>query len=253
MRKIVFTLVTILLLSSFLGISVSASEDQKESLSQVLDRDDYLTVAEEQALSEKIQAAEEETDLIFIVAVYDQRGGIPSDRKIISNCGFDATKDDVVLLVIEAEHLEQYDLVTYYYEMFTYGIASTVITDDAVFEILDNQDVYSNIKSGKFYEGSVAFIDKTVEAVKDYRARLVVILIFISLLAGAASVVIVIVTYKTKLKSPIYPLSQYTDMKLLAHSDIFLGKSVTRTKISSSSSGSSGGSGRSSGGSRGRR
>ena len=55
-------------------------------------------------------------------------------------------------------------------------------------------------------------------------------------IAAAVACVIVVVKYKRKLKSPIYPVEKYANLALNVCQDQFLGSTVTRVKISSSSS-----------------
>ncbi len=61
-------------------------------------------------------------------------------------------------------------------------------------------------------------------------------LILIGGLGGAVAAiltaVIVVFSYKRKSRSPQYPLDRYASMRLTNGSDIFLNKTITRTKIS---------------------
>jgi uncharacterized membrane protein YgcG len=251
LKKIIFAVVLTVLTFASISISALAAIDGGV-YTRVFDRDNNLSTSEEQRIYDAATGAESLTGVIFLVAVYDCDFGIPSGSSVVSSFGYSTSKDDVVLLIIEQ------DGGSYYYEMFTYGRAHTSISDSAADRVLDNRDVYSNIKSGNLADGAVAFINKTTEELQESAADAsgfdleeIAVRIAISLAAGIASVVVVIVIYKTKLKSPIYPLSQFADLKLAERSDIFIGKNVTRTKINTSSGSS--GSGGSSGGSRGRR
>lgn len=244
MRKLILTFVMFLILSSMLTFSASAGENTNQSKSCLIDNGNIFTPDEEVRINAAITKAEEQTKIIFVIASYNLSSVIPEGKDVVAKQGLDTNSDDIVLLIIESGSRN-------YYEMFTWGIANTVITDSAVEKILDSKDVYNSIKGGNFGSGALSFVEETVDAIESYRRGLVVGLIVFSLLAGAIAVISVIVVYKRKLKSPIYPLSQFTKLDLTEHADIFLGKTVTRTKTSSSSSGGS--SGRSSGGSRGRR
>lgn len=224
---------------------------------RVMDRNDLLSSSDELRIYDAAREAESLTGIIFLVAVYDGNYGIPSGSDTVSDFGFSASADDVVLLIIERDPYG-----VYYYEMFTYGLAHRSISDNEANRILDNSRVYNNIKGGNLTDGAVAFIEKTVNELGggssiggSYDSEQIAVIVGISLAAGIISVVAVIIAYKTKLKSPIYPLSQFTNLELTGHSDVFIGKTVTRTKIESSSSGSSSGgrSGGGGGGSRGRR
>ena len=254
LNKIIFALLLTVFILASTSISALAAIDEGVS-SRVLDRDGNLSSGEEQRIYDAATDAESLTDVIFLVAVYDADFGIPSGASAISSFGYSTSRDDVVLLMIKR------DGDSYYYEMFTYGYAHTFISDSAVNRVLDSRDVYGNIKSGNLDDGAVAFINRTADELLEstssdagFDLEEIAARVAIALAAGIVSVVVVIVIYKTKLKSPIYPLSQFTSLNLTEKYDYFIGKTVTRTKISSSSSsGSSGRSGGSTGGSRGGR
>ena len=55
----------------------------------------------------------------------------------------------------------------------------------------------------------------------------------LALVAGVVACVIVVVRYKRKLRSPIYPMNKYASLSLNVCQDNFLGSTVTRVKISS--------------------
>ena len=250
LKKIVFFLIIAL---TTLAVSPVLASAEGDASSRVMDRDGNLSVAEENYIYDAIEEAESLTDVIFLIAVYDSAYGIPSGEDAVRSFGYNPRYDDVVLLIIEC-----HSSGVYYYEMFTYCHAHTLITDKAVDRILDSSSVYNNIKRGNLADGAVAFISKTANELDKeissgggFDGEEIAIRIGIALAAGIIAVVIVIVVYKTKLKSPVYPLSQFTDLRLTERDDRYIGKTVTRTKISSSNS-SSGSSG-SSGGSRGKR
>lgn len=244
MKKLIGLLIAMVVILSLFVIPVSADEGMN-ARSLIVDEYDHLTANEESEIIDKLRLAEEETDIIFIIAIFDIKHIIPSDVSVIEECGFDINSDDIVLLIIESG-----DYVNYY-EMFTWGVADTVVTDSAVDSILDDDDVKRNLKGGDFAPGILTFVDKTVDSIKSYRTGLIIGIIVFALVAAGVSVGSVIYVYKKKLKSPSYPVSDYADLDLTEHTDIFLGKTVTRTKISSSSSG--GGRSGGGGGSRGRR
>lgn len=259
MRKLSVFLVVLATLLSVLIIPVSASSDVSALHSGVIDRDDNLTADEEAKITDKLRSAEIETDIIFLIGIYDISEGIPTDKRVVSDFGLDTERDDIVLLIIEVGNkgtLGNTVIPGYsnnYYEMFTWGVANTVVTDGSVDSVLDSSDVHDNIKGGEFYSGIMSFTDLTVGCIKSYRRGVIILIIALAVLAAAGSVGGVLYTYKRKLKAPIYPLSDYATLKLNEHTDIFLGKTVTRTRISSSSGGSGGRSGGGGGGSRGRR
>ena len=245
MKKFIVLFVTVIVLLSLFMTTSYAASDTNATKSCVVDRNNSLSAQSETRILEVLQNAEIETDITFIVIVHNTSGGLSYVENTASDLGFDINREDIVLLEIKNSS-------TNYYDVYTWGIAYTVITDSAINDILDAPDVYNNIKGGDFEEGIISFVDLTVKAINSYRRNLTLILIGISLAAGGVAVISVIVIYKRKLKSPVYPLSQYTDIELTESSDVFLNKTVTRTKVSSSSGGGSSGGG-SSGGHRGGR
>ncbi len=257
MKKLAILAIVLSVILSIFVMPTAASTDTGNPQSRVIDRDDNLTATEEAKIADKLRWAESETDIIFIIAVYDISEGIPSGVSVVNSCGLNTGSDDIVLLIIEAGSDDSFGDSLFpgfsknYYEMFTWGIADTVVTDNSVDSILDFSEVYDNIKGGDFYDGIIAFTEQTVGCIKSYRTGLIFGIIIFSLVAAAAAMGIVLYTYKKKLKSPIYPTSEYAELNLTAHSDLFLGKTVTRTKINTSSG--SGGRSGGGGGSRGRR
>ena len=52
-------------------------------------------------------------------------------------------------------------------------------------------------------------------------------------LAALIAVITVIVRYKRKLKSPIYPVKKYANLALSVSRDDFMGKTLTAVKVAS--------------------
>ena len=65
--------------------------------------------------------------------------------------------------------------------------------------------------------------------------NLLAVSIALALIAAIVAVVIVVVRYKRKLKSPIYPINRYATLSLNACQDNFIGSTVTKVRVSSSS------------------
>ena len=146
----------------------------------------------------------------------------------------------------------------YNYDMYTYGDAHYDIDEDEINRILDHSDVFDNIKSGKVYDGVKAFVTLSAKAsTGTLRAPFYTYLLpcaGIALLIVSVTVVIIISRYKTKLKSPSYPLDRYARLNLTHSNDMLVDTVVTRVKINTSShSGGRSGGGRSGGGHRGGR
>ncbi len=156
--------------------------------------------------------------------------------------------DDLAVILIEREH------DGYYYELFLYGEPDSLIDWDRSDEILDTPLAYSSIKSGKLADGARVLITATEDTVKAIRsdrwAGVIATTVIITLLSGGGTALGIFLSYKKKQKSPSYPLSKYASLNLTGASDDFLGSSIVKTRVSSSSSRSGGSRG---GGSRGRR
>ena len=147
---------------------------------------------------------------------------------------------------------------TYEYELIVYGYADAEMSYRESDMILDDPDVYNNIKSGNIRIGALRAFELVDIAVHgDLRAenwilKTILTSFVLAVVISATVCGIIIYKYKKKLKSPIYPLDRYARLDLIpANSrDIFLHKTLTRVRINTSSGGSGG---RSGGGSRGRR
>ena len=241
MKKIILFVLSLIFLLSF---SLTALAEQTRIFGEDVS---LLDTVERSELENALRAAEESSGISFRVYFSDGQP-LVSEYRILSEMGLSDT-DDLALLLIERED------GIYYYELFLYGEADQVINYETSDSILDDPSLYSAIKSGRVCEGALRFVRLTETAISDGRSsaktRVIVISILIALLSGIAAAGGVYFSYKRKLKSPIYPLSKYARLSLDYHSDDFLGSSVTRTRINTSSGGGrSGGGG---GGSRGRR
>ncbi len=154
---------------------------------------------------------------------------------------------DAVLLVVTYERLNG----TYYYDMYTYGEANYAISQKEVNYILDDYDVYDNLKGGNVYEGCAAFFTLSAQA---YTGRVGMAWGVIIFLAAAISIGIafairgaVVAAYRKKKATVDYPLDRYVKLELTHESDSFVREYTTRT-YSPRSSGSSGGGSRHGGG-----
>ncbi len=245
----IICLAFVLTLAVLLSIPAFASSELGEQ-GHIIDEAGVLTSSRISTLEAQLAAASENTGINILVGLYVSPN-IPNGVEVVRDFGLDPASDDIALLIIEIG--EQPYLVNYY-ELFTWGIADTVITDSSANEILDHADIYDGIKFDRDYTKAITAYASLVEkSIKSFRTTLVVCLIILSLAVGGGAVGFVVYRYKKKLKSPIYPTSDYADLNLQESTDVFLGSSVTRTKISSSSSSGGGRSGGGGGGSRGRR
>ena len=184
-------------------------------------------------LEEKLSDFEAECGILLIVVTTEYYGGFS-----LAELGINYSTDAIILEITK-------DLT---YSIFTYGSATGEITNDEVDRILDNSAVYDNIKSGRLDAGISAFIKSTKTA---YLGRLqeplyvtVIVSAAIALVITGIIAVIIIYKHKRKAKAPSYPLEKYASMIIEESlcSDMFIGSSITRTRVSSSSSRSGGGS-----------
>lgn len=62
---------------------------------------------------------------------------------------------------------------------------------------------------------------------------LIVIALIIAFVAAAAVAIGIVVKYKKKLKSPIYPIDKYAALTMIGSYDHYMGTSVTRVRVAS--------------------
>lgn len=164
----------------------------------------------------------------------------PTSAEVLSRCGI-TDKDSSVILVLRRAS------ATYYYDMYTYGEANSLFSNADIDRVLDDPDVYDNIKGGRLGAGAAAFLTLCeAHCVKELTPTPVWQGVLIGLVIGAAvgglAVLGVYLYYRRPLHGETYPLDRYAKMNLTAHTDRFAGSFVTRTRVSSnSSSGGSGG------------
>lgn len=154
---------------------------------------------------------------------------------------------DAVLLVVTYEKFNR----EHYYDMYTYGEANYAISEKEVNYILDDSDVYDNLKRGRVYDGCEAFFTLSAKA---YTGRVgmawgVIILFSAGISVGIAFAVrgAVIAVYRKKKATVDYPLDRYAKLELTHESDSFVREYTTRS-YSPRSSGSGGGGSRHGGG-----
>ncbi len=236
------SLIAVLLLFVFVfTVSISA---QGEFDVYVYDDADFLDVAEEAELNTRLYELSAETGAQVLVYLTDD--SYYEGVWFCSDHGYD-TSDDIILLIITE------DYGTYYYDLYTYGEAYYEISNSEVDRILDHKDVYENIKAGSFLAGITGYAEASSKAysgilwapVKSTLTVGIVVFVLVMLITSVS----IISSYKKKLKATIYPLERYTTLDLKDSSDVFLGSSVTKVRINTSSGGGRSGGSRSGGGS----
>ena len=248
-RKIALILITIVCISFAFSLVSSADDGGKGK--RLSDNNGYMSVSCANEIEKRLQAAEENSGVAFRVYIYKYSSSVGYvdidryEREVGENF------ENLVLLVISNEY------GTYYYELFTKGTADTEIKDKEVNKILDNDNVYDNIKSGKLYEGIDAFVALSEKAVtgslrNSFKSVFIPSLV-ISVLVAVGVAVFIVLRYRRKLHSVSYPLEKYASLSLSIANDNFINKTVTCVRVNNSNGSSGGGSRSSGGGSRGRR
>ena len=248
-RRVFFLLLIVSALLVLLAVPTCALAQPPEQL--VFDRAGFFT-SDELETVEKVafQACVDSENCAFYIATHES---LYNDLAYVGNDflyehGL-TYSGNIVLLVITLDH------GTYYYNMYTYGNATNRIRDQEVDFILDHDDVYPNIKSGKLLEGASAFMSL---AVKAYDGRIagasyvtiVIVSFVIALIIGVVACVGVKSAYSMKKKSVDYPLNKFAKLELTDQKDVFTGSFVTKRIIDTDSGGrgGSGGGGRGGGG-----
>ncbi len=153
----------------------------------------------------------------------------------------DLRSKDAVLLIVTYDELDG----KYYYDLYTYGRANTAITGTEVDYMLDDDDVYYNLKRGHLYAGAEAFFSLAATA---YKGRLGVsyaviipVCAVIGILVGVGVCYGVAASYKQRSPSVDYPLDRYAKLELTAGADTPKGTTVSRTYVPRNRSGGGGG------------
>lgn len=213
------------------------------------------TYAFENGIDDKasVLSSSDEAEINIKIAEFENKCGAEILIYTHNSSNFNAyqySSRNIIILEIEYEYGE------YFYELYLFGEADRLIDYSESDRILDNKKVYDNIKSGNFKEGILAFISASEKAYLGKYQEPFYETLLISLAIGVSVALItcgiVFSAYKVKLKSEIYPLERYASMKLRSSHDVFLGSSVVKTRVNTSSGSRNGGS-RGGGGSRGRR
>ena len=249
-RRLLLFTVCMLLLGSALILPCGATVPRTPE-KVVYDRADLLTDAEEHAMSDALYDVWASMDECgFFVTTHKLTNSYTpyyTGEDFLEDRGWSPYRENLVLLVITLDSGE------YYYDMYYYGKASRVIRSQEVDFILDHDDVYHNIKSGKLVEGVSAFMTLSAAAYEGRIAGASYVVIFIvslviALIIGVVACAGVKGAYSMKRKSVDYPLERFAKLQLQEQKDIFTGSFVTRRVIQSNSGGSGGGGGRGGGG-----
>ena len=237
LKKTAVLLLTALCLAVCLALPLSAEENDR-----VYDPAEMLNVTETANLNALLDRLSGEHGVELYLATYEAYG--PRDdfygddycTRVKNLKGTDA-----VLLVVTYESLND----TYYYNMYTYGDANYAISQKEVNYILDDYDVYGNLKYGYIHDGCEAFFTLSAQAFTGRVgvswgiiiavSAVISLIIALSVRAGVAA------AYRKKRASVDYPLDRFAKLDRTHESDSFVREYTTRTYSPRSSGGSSGG------------
>ncbi len=158
-------------------------------------------------------------------------------------------KDNIILLIITK------DGSTYYYDLYLYGDAEDRLPRREREYLLDYEDVYDNIKSGRLQEGIIDFLNESAalyegetagykEYLKAFYLKIFLLSFAVAAVFGFVACFSVYKSYAAKQKSVDYPLEHFAKMDLKDRDDVFAGSFVTRRVIQSNNGKSGGGGGR---------
>lgn len=200
-------------------ISASAFGNNVIVSSRISDKYDHLSASDESRINTAIKEAEQSAATIFLVAVYDTNKGIPSGKEILSSFGLDHRYGSVVLLVIKYDVSvdsfgeNRLEFNNHKYEMFTYGTAHKAISNREANAILDDEDVYNNIKGGNFADGAIAFIRGSADAINSEESGGDDWIIYVILGSLAAIGIIIAVAAKFAPKTAVQGANQIPSKK----------------------------------------
>lgn len=204
----------------------------------------FSASAESRPAPATLEAASASANADVIVYFYTYRSSYLWGEDYLREHGR-SQKENILLLIVCD------DGGVYRYDLYTYGRVARDMSDDTVNAILDDPDVYRLLKAGDIEEGTAAFASAvmryyTPATPADFFLRAIPIALIIGASVALIVCVVIYILYRRKVRSPIYPLTDFTKLDLTKSEDVFLGSSVVRHRVSSSSSG--GGGGRSSSG-----
>ncbi len=243
MKKIL--IISALVLSFFLSIPASAFANSND-LDFVVDGADILTDEEESLLEEKIEKLIKEHKMHFVIVTVTDLGYKTArsyaDAYYHDNGYGEGEDRSGILLLISTEydHNSERD-----YCIYTYGEAEDVFDSGALDDI--EEAMIPHLKNNEFYKGFKAYLNACDKAFDfDLAGSLL-----IAAVAGAVVSLIIVFSMKSKLKSvrPQKTASNYVrsgSFMLTKDLDLYLYRTVTRTRRADNNSG-----GRSGAGSRG--
>lgn len=255
MKKTLILLLSILLLAALL-LPASAHAPK------VIDKGDLLYEQVEESISAACEC-KRYYGVEFYVVTAKAASYEGAERVLHESCDIGEDDNAIVLLLrcdVKSSYTEYGTKYTgqYYYDMFTYGAAYDIFSDRDVDRILDDPEVYQNLKFPEdgtdIAEGVLRFTSLCQEVIERHhekelarqkRAPFVALLCggIVAVLAGGGSMLGVFLFYRRKRRGASYPLDRYARLHLTHCQDTLVSNYITRVRIQSSSAGGRSGGG----------
>lgn len=245
MKKSILMLAVLLLLPAVLLTIPAAAEDQRV----IFDNGGFLNTDTEEELTALALEKAEETGCDFYVVTHEMRHEDDEywGEDFLEDEGLSENADIIILIIT-------LDDGTYYYDLYLYGDAWDKVPKRERNYLLDHDEVYDNLKSGRLKAGIVAFLNESAELYegenagyeayeKSFRVKLLIFSLIIAAVLAFVACFGVYKSYTAKKKSVDYPLEHFAKMDLKDKEDIFAGSFVTRRVIQTNSGGGGGGRG----------
>ena len=239
MRKLIFTLILILIVVFALALSVGATNylfENGDTGSYV-----HLDSDEVREINTALENAYNQYGAKIYIGMgydtyYDSYSGFLSKNYLYN-------EDNMIILFIEyAKNDDGY--FEYFYKMHLLDDAVDKISIFEEGRVLDHHSVYDNIKDGNLKEGICNFIPRIAKAYTSTDYTPLFIGLGVGVVLGVVIFLIVVITrYRKKQRGDTYPFDEFTQFELTHHSDVLMNKTVTRVRINRSRGGGGGGGG----------
>ena len=245
MKKSILMLAILLLLPAVLLTIPAAAEDQRV----IFDNGGFLNTDTEEELTALALEKAEETGCDFYIVTHEMRHEDDEywGEDFLEDEGLSENADIIILIIT-------LDDGTYYYDLYLYGDAWDKVPKRERNYLLDHDEVYDNLKSGRLKAGIIAFLNVGAELYegenagyeayeKSFHVKLLIFSLIIAAVLAFVACFGVYKSYTAKKKSVDYPLEHFAKMDLKDKEDIFAGSFVTRRVIQTNSGGGGGGRG----------
>lgn len=230
LKRISLFTVIVLLLSALFMISSYAAQDSKS----VYDRANIFTDEE----AARIETAANrhfanKKASVYIVTDSSSRVRYFGDH---FKEEYDVDKNAVILIITDNNNKN--------YDVYTYGSCDRKISFSEIDIILDDPEIYDNIKyNSDPASAAIRFIELSADACETEVGGAIILGIVFGITVSGITFGCVVYSYKRKSRSEKYPLERFANLELTMHEDNFAGSFVTRRVIRTNNnhSGRSGG------------